>query len=85
MVQPVDIFQLFNVQSMKDLQHERKTLPESLGNQEKAPGINLPDPTENEYSMEEIIARKMDATVTHEHEPKQQKDAEANTEETKKR
>ena len=55
---------------MKDLQHERKTLPKSLGNQKKASGINLPDPTENEYGMEEIIARKTDATVIHEHEPK---------------
>ena len=85
MVQPVHIFKLFHVHSMKDSQHERKTLPKSLGNEEKAPGINLPDLTENEQSTEEIIARKMDATVIHEHEPKQQKDAEANAEETKKR
>ena len=52
-----------------------KTFTKKMANEEKAPGINLPHLTENEQSIEEIIARKKDASVIHENEQHSEKEA----------
>ena len=50
----------------------------------KALGINLPDLTENQQAIEEIIARKKGASVIHENEQQSQKEAGVNAEEFRK-
>ena len=44
-----------------------------MTNEEKASGINPPNHTQNEQGIEEIIARKKDASVIHENEQQSQK------------
>ena len=56
-----------------------------MANEKKAFGINLPNLTQHEQEMEEIIARKKDASVIYENEQQSQKEARANAEETRKR
>ena len=55
-----------------------------MANERKALGINLPNFTQHEQEMVEIIARKKDASVIYENEQQSQKEARANAEETRK-
>ena len=55
-----------------------------MTNEEKASGINPLNLAQNKQGIEEIIARKKDASVIHENEQQSQKEAQANVEETRK-
>ena len=56
-----------------------------MTNEEKASGINPLSLAQNKQGIEEIIARKKDASVIHENEQQSQKEARAHAEETRKR